>query len=151
MKADTFHQRVWANSELVTKAKEIEECLDFLNGPNHANRSIKDFSLLNVECEQTMSPLKATELGNSAANNFKILIEACQEVYNTGETAKKTGVSMLFQAIFSKSSFEIKRITRLLKRGDGASNNNATNGKSLDYFLHADRSQAIVSDSLGVM
>jgi hypothetical protein len=150
MRADTFNQRVWATSEFTTSPKEIEESLDFLNGPNKSSGSGKDFPVLREQCEQTISRLKMSDLGNHAANNFKTLIAACQDVYDTKETTKQAGISMLFETILSKSSANIKRIERSLKKGDTSSRSNGTSMKNLDYFLHADKSQPLVNQGLDV-
>ena len=149
IRADTFNQRVWATSEFIITPEEIEESLDFLNGPNKSKEPMEDFSLLCEQCEQTMIRLKANDFGNHAANNFKALIEACQDVYNRGEEAKKAGVSMLLETVLSKSSPNIRRIERLLKKGSSLQAN-ALPSKNLDYFLHADRSQPLVNSELGV-
>jgi hypothetical protein len=149
MRADTLHQRIWASSDFTTSPIEIEENLDFLNDLSKSKGASKDFVLLRQQCEQTMNRLKESDLGNHAAHNLKALIEACQEVYNKDETAKKVGISMLFETILSKSSSNIKRIERHLKKSDDSSSNGA-NLKNLEYFLHADRSQPLVNTGLSV-
>lgn len=150
MRADTFNERIWSRSEFTTNPREIEESLDFLTASNPSTGSMSDFKVQRVQFEQTMGRLTANELGNYAANNFKALIEACQEVYNTGEATKITGVNLLFQAILSKSSSNIKRIERHLKMVGDASVSSTSNSKGIDYFLHADKSQPLVTSSIGV-
>ena len=150
MRADTLFQRVWTQSEMVTSVLDIKENLDFLN-KKISDGSIKDFNLSREQCEQTMSRLRPSDIGNYAEKNFKVLIEACQNVYENGDAGIKTAVSLLFQTILSKSSPNIKRIEHLLKRRETDRNTATKQPKSLEYFLHADKSQSIISGVMDVV
>ncbi|MGV8964334.1 MAG: hypothetical protein ACOH2V_13275 [Candidatus Saccharimonadaceae bacterium] len=154
MRADDLSQRVWTRAVFNTSINEINESLDF------QNRSIspvdllieptKDFNTLCEEYKQSMDRIKGSEFGGYAAKNFETLIETCSDIYNQAEISKKRALIQLIQAVFSKSSPHIKRIERLLKK-DNTAPVSKFNVKSLDYFLHADKSLPLVNkNELGV-